>query len=910
MELGSDPTNRRDTKRNKRFRGETPTGGSGGRSSTQKESDNRGGILQRGLLLKNVLGAKERTEVETSVRLKSAQQIHMEETFQARRDTYPPKYNQTKRLDDKNRFIRRLPTCTSTQGFPEIPEIHMEKETLPIRVITLRNIDSTMVLHKNNERSGKKDQNKRNQTCFLPRRHDILRSHKRIKLEDKETSIRALAKPWMDNSRREMHTGTHANHKLPRIRNKLQENEDICTKREDIRSQRISKTNFRRKATQNKKISIVDRTPELLCSSDSPHQNAVPRTNEIEEQGTQTKGLGRSSNIGSRSNRRYPMVVRGNGTMERKVRFIRRTRNNNHNRCITNRLGRTFRQNESKRFLDKERMEMEQQYERIGSSGKSTPVLPINNSGEDHPNPIRQCYYSKLHQSYGRKNRIISESSKENLELVSTKGLQTTGGICSRKRQQVGRLPFEIPRSQRLETQSSSFSLARRLLGTPRSGHVRSFNKSPSSKVLLLGIRSKSGSHRRIQAKMGLQRIRKPSFQYDRENTQQDGEREINNDIDCTVMDNNIMVSRIDKNGNRQSNSITQLEGPIHTREMGTYTDRQPQMESTSMESVWGSLEKEGLSKETLDLIKESWRGKTFEKYASNWLYWTKWCSEKKITPLSATSTQMATFLTHLHCDKKLKYSTINVYRSAISTILGITRNNFIGQHEVISRVMKGIENRSPKRAKYEKFWDPGILLKHILEWGDNNGLSNEKLTKKVIVLMRLALFLRSSDLAKIIRAEVKFEETKVSIGFDTKKEQRRGHEMKRIELPRFQGDARLCPVEILKTYLEKTQQWMVESEREKQNFLVLSFTQPHHSLSVERLAKLMLEVMAGAGIDTSIWKAGSARGAAATKALDKGATVEDVMRIGQWSSFQVFEKFYDRSRKTVNILELIGENL
>jgi hypothetical protein len=50
----------------------------------------------------------------------------------------------------------------------------------------------------------------------------------------------------------------------------------------------------------------------------------------------------------------------------------------------------------------------------------------------------------------------------------------------------------------------------------------------------------------------------------------------------------------------------------------------------------------------------------------------------------------------------------------------------------------------------------------------------------------------------------------------------------------------------------------------------MLSITQPHHSISAECIAKLMLEKMTQVEIDTTIWKARSAKETAVTKALNK----------------------------------------
>jgi hypothetical protein len=213
--------------------------------------------------------------------------------------------------------------------------------------------------------------------------------------------------------------------------------------------------------------------------------------------------------------------------------------------------------------------------------------------------------------------------------------------------------------------------------------------------------------------------------------------------------------------------------------------------------------------------------------------------------PLKATVTDVAAFLSHLFYDKQLQYSTINGYRSTISTVLGIIRNDFVGQHELISRLMKGIERKSPRKAKYQNFWDPGVVLKYVAEWGDNQVLTNEKLTKKLIATIRLALFLRSSDMARILRKEIRIGESGVVLGFDVKKEQKQGREMKTMDLPCLVEEERICPVKTLEEYLRRTESWTTGTE-DSRKCLVLALNDQCKSLSAERIAKLMLEVMMG----------------------------------------------------------------
>ena len=61
-------------------------------------------------------------------------------------------------------------------------------------------------------------------------------------------------------------------------------------------------------------------------------------------------------------------------------------------------------------------------------------------------------------------------------------------------------------------------------------------------------------------------------------------------------------------------------------------------------------------------------------------------------------------------------------------------------------------------------------------------------------------------------------------------------------------------------------------------------------SSSIARWLKLGLE---DAGVDTSIFKGHSTRGASSSKAAASGVTVSDILQAADWSSEGTFQRFY-----------------
>ena len=65
-----------------------------------------------------------------------------------------------------------------------------------------------------------------------------------------------------------------------------------------------------------------------------------------------------------------------------------------------------------------------------------------------------------------------------------------------------------------------------------------------------------------------------------------------------------------------------------------------------------------------------------------------------------------------------------------------------------------------------------------------------------------------------------------------------------------------------------------------------------------------MREVMTRVGI--AGYGGGSVRMAAASAAIDSGVAIGEVLRTGRWSSWTVFNKFYNRSRLRA-VVPLVG---
>ena len=74
---------------------------------------------------------------------------------------------------------------------------------------------------------------------------------------------------------------------------------------------------------------------------------------------------------------------------------------------------------------------------------------------------------------------------------------------------------------------------------------------------------------------------------------------------------------------------------------------------------------------------------------------------------------------------------------------------------------------------------------------------------------------------------------------------------------------------------------------------LLVSFIKPHLPVSLSTIARWLKETMTAAGIDTTVFKAHSVRGASSSTAANKGVTTDEILEAADWSTESSFQRFY-----------------
>ena len=121
------------------------------------------------------------------------------------------------------------------------------------------------------------------------------------------------------------------------------------------------------------------------------------------------------------------------------------------------------------------------------------------------------------------------------------------------------------------------------------------------------------------------------------------------------------------------------------------------------------------LSNEATDLILSSWRQKTSQSHDSLCRRWISWCTAWQADPVSGPIEDVVNFLAQLY-HEGYQYRSLGSYRSAIaSPVDGAS----VGQHPLVSKLMKGAFHSRPPLPRYTNTWDVNTVLlelgKHTL---------------------------------------------------------------------------------------------------------------------------------------------------------------------------------------------------
>ncbi|KAK3084586.1 hypothetical protein FSP39_015964 [Pinctada imbricata] len=203
---------------------------------------------------------------------------------------------------------------------------------------------------------------------------------------------------------------------------------------------------------------------------------------------------------------------------------------------------------------------------------------------------------------------------------------------------------------------------------------------------------------------------------------------------------------------------------------------------------------------------------------------------------------------------------------------------------------MKGIYNKIPPKPKYQQIWDLDKVLSYLNSLETNDKLHIKVLSKKLAFLLAVVSPKRVSEISRLNTEFMKYSDTGVIFELPGLSKTQSSSKPKQVKYDAYPENPQLCVVSCIKTYCART-----ESKRDNSNrgYLLIMNRKPYASISAQTVSHWIRDIMGLAGIDTSKFKAHSARAASTSKASNAGVPIEEILSMADWSSQSIFVKFY-----------------
>lgn len=217
------------------------------------------------------------------------------------------------------------------------------------------------------------------------------------------------------------------------------------------------------------------------------------------------------------------------------------------------------------------------------------------------------------------------------------------------------------------------------------------------------------------------------------------------------------------------------------------------------------------------------------------------------------------------------------------------------GNHPLVVRFMKGVFNLRPPLPRYAATWDVQPVLRQLRSMHPLHSLSLKNLSLKLVMLMALTQAARVQTLHLLSIKGLCIEQDFIMVPLSGNiKQCRPQFNVRMVKFQAFHKDARLCVCGALRQYLDSTREIRQGMGQESYS-LFLSFIRPHKPVTRDTIARWLRKMLDLSGVDTTRFKAGSVRAAAASKAKASAVPINCIMEKAGWSRASTFAKFYDR---------------
>ena len=894
------------------FKGSETANNNGSVKNAGKESSTNCGSFPGSVCESYFPSSQEKWGCSSSHKSKETQSINQVRTLQNGGNSFSCGHFDIPGLHGQTRSEGRLLQRSSEQMQSQIPLFPLGKHNVSVQSCPIRASSSPTSLHKITETSNGPPEEIRHQMRDLPRRSD----HAKSRQTNIDNSVRisnvATAESGVRDKLGKISDQSVQADRISRFHCGFSGHETVSSREESSRhSSTMSKSakdgeNFSATPSQsnwetdghNKGHSASP--PAIQASAAS--QISGPSSEQPELRGCSGPVSGMQTGI--------VMVGGVNHNLERPVSTETQSRPGNkyHHGCIPDGLGSTLQRCEDTGLVDRRGEEATHQCTRNESSDVRCPIICQGPAEDTCPSQSGQHNNGSICEQDGRYK--ISDHVKyqqTTLGFLPSKGdhnyCRTPAGLL---KSNSGRSIETVQRHKQLDVGNPDISSLNKSSGTSGDRSVRGSHEQTTGQICQLETRPRSMENRCFLNQMDRpEGVRLPSILSSGPLSVENPARQSNNSADNTSMAHSAMVHNNTRDANGRpsidsnSSKLTDLPSEPSTSANGSRSF------ASSVESHRGSAGKPQISSKAKHLVNNARRPSSQAAYEPAWKRWTRWCDNESVDPFQAPVECIADFLAEIFHSVPLEYSTLNVYRSALSAYHPPIQGFKVGQHPLIKDLLRGAFNTRPPQPKYADTWEVNAVLQAIIDMGENEDLPLNQLSHKLAMLMALVSASRCQEIASLDIQLMNDFGDKVTFDIaELTKSKRPSKPHQRITFMAYTGSENLDVVQCLRVYLRRTQTLRQPGSQKSQLFI--GCVKPHKPVAPCTVARWLKVVMSKAGIDIERFKAHSVRGASTSKASKLGLSTQQIIERANWSKATTFFRFYHREVATDQFQERV----
>ena len=500
--------------------------------------------------------------------------------------------------------------------------------------------------------------------------------------------------------------GTYTVSGVPRLLSKFSSSRTKSSGREGEEDQGRDPVPFGERSGYSQKAVTATRQTTSSNQSNSPGSSVLPQAAAGTAEGSRSVGTGLFSPINPlhRGEGEAGMVVGPSVFLEWQDHYDRQTLFSDRIRCLHSRLGSIL-----QRGTDWGPLVLRGEtvaYQLPGSVGSLPCSKMLCQRQEEHYCATQngQHHSSHICEQAGWNSVPQTEHHSQGTMALVHEQRHYSGCRTSARSPQYNCGP-RIPSNEglvRLDVESQDLQEDPTEMGSTRSGHVRIQTDNSAEKVLQLEARPRSRSSECLQPELEQptgEGLCQPPLEPSRQSAEQSTTATSHTGPSGSSMEESAVVSHPTGDASRLSNPP-----PIHGGSNHTNTPRgcTSSTASTSrMAYLRQRFQDKEISEEGTELLLASWRQKSSKSYDSLFRKWVDWCNQQHSDPVSGPISEVVNFLAHMF-KEGYQYRSLNAYRSAISSVHEKVDGYEVGQHPLVSRLLKGVFNQRPPKPRYE----------------------------------------------------------------------------------------------------------------------------------------------------------------------------------------------------------------